>query len=555
MKRKNILIFLFVFFHINLFASGSIPAENILLLNYDSVSEGLGGSVLAFSKNALSFVNSPSSNYDVLAAKLDFAGLSAFDNVYGGACSLLFPTAIGNFTVTGAYDKFSSLSVYTRDGKNLSNSYTVYLNYVLPFIKKIPIYDNVGGFGITLKECNLSIQDNSKIDFILDIGTHYKLGIISDNLWCAAVFRNVGNKVNIPKSQSFDMPQNFDFALRYNFYGALKSAFMCDVIQFFKTNKTGYILGFEVTPFYPAIFRVGWRDYNNAIFKGITAGLSLNFESINIDYALSFMASGYDVRHAVSIGFLIGNVLNASKAYEYYLGVNFNKAKEAYRRKDYINARQILEEILTLYPDHEPSKKYLKEIAYNLAANDKALDIAIHKYLAKADRQFQRNNLLKAQKYYKKVLGIDAENSEAQKGIEKIQDAIKTIKIQKNRQENADKIISLWKEGVKLYKNRNFVFAKERFEQILDIDPENSGALKYLGLIETKVNKITTIQMNDIFNQAMKYYKNKDYENASKYFSTVYTTDPVRNDAKSYYELSIKALNKNNPSKKTNKTH
>jgi tetratricopeptide (TPR) repeat protein len=325
---------------------------------------------------------------------------------------------------------------------------------------------------------------------------------------------------------------------------------MFDVIQFFKTNKTGYIFGFEITPFYPAVFRVGWRDYNDAIFKGITAGLSLNFESINIDYALSFMNSGYDVKHTVSIGFLIGSVVNARKAYDYYLGINFNKAKEAYRRKDYINARQILEEILTLYPDHEPSKKYLKEIAYNLAANDNVLDIAIHKYLAKADRQFQRNNLLKSQKYYTKVLGIDAENSEAQKGIERIQDSLKTIKLQKSRQKNADKIINLWKEGVKLYKSRDFVFAKERFEQILDIDPENAGALKYVGLVKTKINKITAIEMNDIFNQAMECYKNKDYEDAAKYFSAVYTTDPDRNDAKSYYELSIKALNKNKPSKK-----
>jgi tetratricopeptide (TPR) repeat protein len=104
---------------------------------------------------------------------------------------------------------------------------------------------------------------------------------------------------------------------------------------------------------------------------------------------------------------------------------------------------------------------------------------------------------------------------------------------------------------MELYNDKNFVFAKEKFKQIIDIDPENSGALKYLALIEAK-NKVSSAQMNTIFEQAMKYYKDGYYENASKYFSTVYTADPSRTDAKNYYEFSIKEL-KSKPSKKIKK--
>jgi hypothetical protein len=85
--------------------------------------------------------------------------------------------------------------------------------------------------------------------------------------------------------------------------------------------------------------------------------------------------------------------------------VNFNKAKEAYKRKGYINARQIFEEILVLYL-HEPSKDYLKKIAYDLSSNDRSLEIAIQKYLVKANNEFKANNLFKAQRYYKKVLKL-----------------------------------------------------------------------------------------------------------------------------------------------------
>ncbi|MDR1087466.1 MAG: hypothetical protein LBL16_04470 [Endomicrobium sp.] len=55
--------------------------------------------------------------------------------------------------------------------------------------------------------------------------------------------------------------------------------------------------------------------------------------------------------------------------------------------------------------------------------------------------------------------------------------------------------------------------------------------------------------MNTVFKEAMEYYKNKNYEKASQYFNAVYTADPSRNDAKNYYDLSIKELNKKNRKK------
>ncbi|MDR1087464.1 MAG: hypothetical protein LBL16_04460 [Endomicrobium sp.] len=226
-----------IFLNNNLYAAAAIPADNIFLLNYDSVSEGAGGSALAFSQNSLSFINSPSSNYDVLAARLDFAGITISDNISGGLCSVMLPTAIGNFTIAGSYNKVLSSGITIPDGENLLNNYSIYLNYVFPFIIKNPVYENIGGIGITLKDYSFSAQGNSKIALAFDIGGQYNIKVISDNLWAAIAFRNVGDKVKISESGSFDILQNFDFASLYNFYGSLKPAIMCDILQFFKTNK------------------------------------------------------------------------------------------------------------------------------------------------------------------------------------------------------------------------------------------------------------------------------------------------------------------------------
>jgi hypothetical protein len=62
MKKKIFSIIAAAIFLNNIYASATIPGDNIFLLNYDSTSEGIGGAVLVFSQNSLSFINSPSSN-------------------------------------------------------------------------------------------------------------------------------------------------------------------------------------------------------------------------------------------------------------------------------------------------------------------------------------------------------------------------------------------------------------------------------------------------------------------------------------------------------------
>jgi hypothetical protein len=64
------------------------------------------------------------------------------DNISGGLCSVMLPTAIGNFTIAGSYNKFSSSGITIPDGENFLNNYSIYLNYVFPFIIENPVYEN-----------------------------------------------------------------------------------------------------------------------------------------------------------------------------------------------------------------------------------------------------------------------------------------------------------------------------------------------------------------------------------------------------------------------------
>lgn len=526
-------IFISLFVFRALYAADDVPVSEYLLFNYDSNSEASGGTIASMSPGSLSFINTPSSNFSVLSGRLDFSWLSAYDGMYGGAGALMIPSGYGNFAAAFSYNNLGS-SDRTLMG--------FYLNYVYPFSADVPVYSDMGGVGATAKAYRFEISGQSQTSFVFDVGGHYNLKNILPGLWAFAALKNLGNDVELSGYGNIELPGSFTLALRYNLPFASKPAFTADAIKFF-SDHAGYALGFEIIPAYPVTLKMGWRDYGDYINWGPTIGLFLNFDSFNAGYSFAAKFGDYAPKHSVNFGFMFGRISNENKAYDYYLGYNFNMAEEAYKRKDYISARQQLEEILAVYRDHQPSKELLKQLVYDLDLYDRNIELQINKWLRRADLALHQNNLIKARNYYYRVLGVDPENADAESGLAQVNAKLYKVEIQENRKKYEKEIIALWNEGMDYYNSGQFIFAKEKFTRILDIDPENAGALKYLSVIQTQVSKVTDLQADKMFMQGMEYYNMADYERAAQYFNAVYATDSKRTDAKEYYELSKKALN------------
>ncbi|MCL1972052.1 MAG: hypothetical protein FWG57_03575 [Endomicrobia bacterium] len=517
------------------FAVDNIPSGQFFLLNYDANSEAMGGSIASLSKNPISFTSNPSSNFSVLASRLDFSGIAAFDGVYGGMGAFMTPSKYGNFTAAVSYVNLGNAD---------QNLMSFYFNYVYPFSTEVPVYKDKGGFGATLKLHQLKIENESQTSFVLDFGASYKLDMIFSGLWGFVAFKNLGNDIDFENYGKIEMPGSFAAALKYDLPFETKPAFTFDLIKFFPKDMEGigYSVGFEIMPVYPVTVKAGWRDYGDDINYGPTAGLFLNFDSFNIGYSFSAMFEDLAPKHTVNFGFMFGKIRDTNKAYDYYLGHNFNMAKEAYNRKDYISARQQLEDILAIYPNHQPSKDLLKQLVYDLDMYDRSLEIQVNRWLRRADLALHRNNLIKARSYYYRVLGVEPENSYAEAGLANVNVKLKNVEFQESRKKHEKRIISLWSEGINYYNSGQFIFAKEKFSQILELDPENTGAIKYLAIIQTQVSKVTDLQADKMFIQGMEYYNMADYDRAAKYFNAVYASDPKRTDAKEYYDLSRKAL-------------
>ncbi|MDR1940947.1 MAG: hypothetical protein LBQ47_01295 [Endomicrobium sp.] len=524
------------------FADNIILPQTVLLLNYDADSEAMGSTVASLSQNSLAFLNFPSANFRALANRADFSGVAAYDGLYGSAASIVTPTKYGNLSFAAGYNELEFAKAVTADNRALSYGMFFAANYTYPFVSEMPVYADKGGAGLTVKASRIASKDNSATFLSADLGAHYN---VYKGLWAFAALKNLGGSAQIGASPAFDVPGSLNFALRYEFPYNSKPALTGDFIQFFSKEDggTGIALGAEFSPLYPATFKIGWRKYSDSVSGGPTFGLFLNFGSLSFGYSYSSSEADYYPKHTLNLGMMFGIIKNQSKAFDYWLGYNFNLAKEAYEKKDYISARQQLEEILAIYPDHAPSKDYLKRIVYDLDSNDRVFEAQISKWLRRAELEFYRNNLINARGYYYRVLGVDPENSEAEEGLSKVNEKLALIEVQENRKRREKEIIALWSEAMNLYNNGDFVYARDKLKALLDIDPENAGAKKYIDIIEPKVNQVNVMHADQLFTQAMDYYNMADFERAAKYFNAVYTSDPSRSDAKEYYELSRKALN------------
>ena len=535
-------LFVFLFCCVN---SASLFADRFIWVqNPDPYSQSAGASILSLSPSVFGFFTNPASNYKNFAKELQFSYMSFSDRNYGGNVGFLFPTEkSGNFSFAVSGMDCNKDSLY-------KNFVMAAINYVYPIVKKYPIYTEKGAVGATLRFYNISLNENessteSVMLFSFDLGFIYSLDFIDDDLTGALALKNFGNDFSIdflPESEK-KQSQNFTASLRYFLSEDYKVSVMADLVKNFQIMDLGYACAVETIPFYPFSLRIGWRDYRDYLNKGITAGFALNFDKVNISYSFSDLLESDDDQHIFSLGFVFGKVSDTGKAYDHHVGYYLKKAKDDYNRKNYISAKKQFEDILSVYPNEPVSKHYIQLLTEDLDQSEMDFANKIEKYIARADSALLRNDLVRAQKYYTKVLQIDSTNATAREGIVKVNEQIKEQEIYANRKRHQKEITEHWVKAMNHYEKGEFVYAKDELNKITDIDPTNAGALQYLEIIQKKIDKVNLVQSNNIFKQGLAEYEQNNYEKALSYFNAAYLSTPSRTDIKEYIDKCEAQLN------------
>jgi tetratricopeptide (TPR) repeat protein len=452
---------------------------------------------------------------------------------YQGA-SFSIPTTYGIVGGSLLYLGYGTITGYTNSEEQLDlpGSYDAgaVFSYAIPLKTMAPLYKEFGAIGINLKFIQSSLSYYSAEAVALDVGGICNVPYI-DGLAIGAAYKNVGSAMKFVK-ETAPLPTTLTLGLAYR-NAAFKNLLLNVDYNSSRSGQTFYSTGLSISPIYFLTLRAGLQPRQDFLFSDFRAGIGLNFGDISFDYAFT-PADYFATTHHIGLTLAVGNIIKPETASDYYLDQHFRTACEYYYKKDYIESRQQFEEILSVYPDHYPSQKYLEKIAAALEKAEQHKEGLVRKWLDSAIHAFARKDYLSASIYYRRILRLDLSNDEARAGWEEVEKTLEEVKLEKKRHQNQQFISRCWKRGVLYYEKGDFVKSKEKFNEILAIDPEHKAALNYIVDIDNQLTKIAASQVNDLYMKASDFYKHDNYEEAMRYFEAVVVAAPYRYDAQDF---------------------
>ena len=510
----------------------SYAAADITTLEPDPKAAAMGGGLIA-QKSTLPYAsfNNPASLVGVYRSYLVASNVALpFDAQYNVA-SFALPTTHGTIgvsfmalnygTFAGLDNSFNSISVGSTGESGLM------LSYALPFYSEVPVRKDYGSVGVNFKFLQNTLSEYSAQALAMDVGAIYNLPF-TDGLTAGVVYKNFGSSMKFVTTDA-TLPTTLNFGLTYNNEDFHDITFTADY-ETPKDQKNSYSAGIAVSPVYFMSLRAGWKTTEDSIANGARFGFGFNFGSFNLDYAY-IPFDNFGNINTVSFGVALGNFITVEKASDYYVNKHFREAVSYYYRGDYIEARRDFEDILSAYPDHAPSHKYLEKIMAALEAKDKIKERQNDALLQKAQIAFEKKNYIGASKIYNKVIYEDPYNSEAKDGLDKVRKAVADIKQEESVKKNMDLIKATWKKASQLYRKGDLVRAKEAFNNILAIDPENPDAKKRVLEIDEQITRIAAGQANELYSRGLDLYRKGQYAESIKYFEAVTLAAPNRLDA------------------------
>jgi tetratricopeptide (TPR) repeat protein len=502
----------------------------------DPQSEGVGENILAFPDAPGAMLANPGASAMIYQSKLSLMEVSLPQNVKYRQFAIQFPTEYGNFGGCLAFLNYGDDVFFGPGGASLastdSGDITAVFNYALPLRHEIPYPEEYARLGVNLKYLRSTVGDYTDSGVAADIGASYRIPFIK-HVTAGLVYRNMGTSLEFADG-AVPLISEIEAGFRYDIPALADTALFVGAGRNVTDNLSTLSAGLAISPLYPFTFRAGWKDTGSAAGSGFRGGVGIDLGTIGLQYAFAPYARGSETVHFAGIEIAFGRISDEKRAYNHFLRHYFLQAKDKYERKDYLGARQQLEDILSIYPDDELSKEYLEKIGQALDDIEQQKEIEVSRWLRRATVAISGKDYLRARKSYESALILDPENTMALDGLDQVTQLIEEMHKKTVRKDNTDTIKTMFEEAVGYYQHGEYVTAKEKFESLLTVDPENEMVKKYINEIEVQLAKVTAIQINNLFVKGMDLYNKADYREAMKYFSAVAIASPDRIDAQDY---------------------
>ncbi len=518
--------------------SGSgTTSGDFLKINPDPEVTAMGeGATGLYSDLPTGMLSNPASLMGVTRAKVTLDDVVYFQGMNSYYTGFVLPLNYGNFGCGVNYFSYGAIDGYTTDLQKISlpDSYdmAVVFGYAIPIRTTLPVLKQYGSVGVNVKVVRSQLVDYSAECIAADFGGIYNVPFI-DGLTFGMAYKNVGSGLKYVTETS-NLPTSLDMGFAYTDYAKNNLSVVLDA-DMPDQGPQSFSVGMSITPVYFVTLRAGWKMTQDSLMSGIRAGFGLKFGSFNLDYAFS-SAQDLGLVNYLSASFAVGSIFKPEEAFNYYLEEHFKTAIDYYYQHDYVLAKQEFETILAAYPEHELSIKYLSKVNDILAASKRREEDNINKIIKQANRAFAKKDYIFAQKLYSSVLQLDDENLKAKEGLRNIQDVVKDIQTDKVRHENAKRIEEMWIIGERYFKNGNFVAAKDKFKEILAIDPQHPEVNEYMTEIDNQIRKTDALEVNKMYDKGTEFYLKGNFDEAIKYFEAVLLSAPQRMDAKDFID-------------------
>ena len=523
----------------NVFATGKV-----FLLNPDPVTSGMGDSGVALTSSYATGANiNPASTVGVYRTVATLAVSNITGNIQYDYGSIAFLSSIGVFSAGVMYVDYQTGDYFDNWGREIDDLGPTYdisavLNYSLPFKRFLPTFIDYGGIGANLKFIRSSLADYISEAVAFDIGAVFAIPTI-DHFSFGIALKNFGTNQKYVK-ETFNLPQMLTMGIGFTYEDFYNAKIALDFNDL-KDYENYTCIGLSFNPVYFLAFRFGLKLGGDSIFNNTRFGVGLEFKGVNFDYAF-IPTSDLNATHQFSLSAAFGNFTDQKMAYEYYLNNHFREAEASFYAKDFVKAREQFDDILAVYPDHIPSQEYLRKTIDELAKIDDYNLDKVNNYMRKADKALKKNDVVTADKYYRKALDLDPTNKIAKYGIEKGEVATHNVKVEQERAENSERIEYLWSRYEKFYKKGDLVRARDSLKYLLDIDSENALANEKIVNLDNQLAKVASDKANEIYEKGMKYYKDGEYDEAIKYFEAVIVAAPHRLDIQELIDKAQKNI-------------
>lgn len=510
-----------------------------LQITADPRSAVMGDSIVYAPDSPAVMLSNPAALTSIYQAKLSLTNMPLGAGIDYGFAGVVLPRRTYSVGLAASYVSYGSIQSYDASGASLGSvsprDLLLVLSGAVPLRHDHPMPEEFASVGANVKLVQSSLADHTADALAADVGALFRIPG-SDRFSGSIAVKNIGGSLRHVRAAD-PLPTTAAIGAKYSRPSLRGLVMTADLSQTLEEGILGFGAGISCTPVYPVTVRAGWKYAQDNQFAGLRAGLGFDFNDFSVHYAV-ISSKEFSIVHQLGLDLAFGPIVRPDVAYNHYLTYHFEVARDKYRRKDYLAARQELEEILSLYPDHGPSKEYLIKIGQALDEIDKQRMVGISRWLSRARTAIERNNLIQARRYYKFVVGVDPSNEEATEGLAAIDTQVTWLRRQQELRKNKDEIDRLWDESVAYYRTGNYVEAKNGFNKYLELNPTNREAVRYLGQINAQLQQITTLQTNDMFAKGVALFEEGNYRDAVRYFNAVAIALPTRTDAQQYLERS-----------------